>query len=103
MDIVLRREVRGSYRVVHHSLDTAEGGRVDVGLGGVPVQPRQQVEEAGEAVRLHEPRHEAVRLSPQRYLETVQAATPLDYLLTAGGKLQLREPRSVYYSNDQFL
>ena len=92
-----------SYRVVHQSLDTAQGGGVEVGLGGLPVQPRQQVQEAGEALRLHEPGHEAVRLGPQGYLETVETPAPLDQLLIVGGELELRETRLVYYSNDKFL
>ena len=89
MDIVLRREVRGSYRVVHHSLDTAEGGRVDVGLGGVPVQPRQQVEETVETTGLQEPGHEAVRLSSESNLETIETPTSLRHLFIGVGKLQL--------------
>ena len=43
-------DVRPPRGVVHDRLDAAEGGRVDGGLRAVPVQPRQQVQQTGEAL-----------------------------------------------------
>ena len=43
-------DVRPPRGVVHDRLDAAEGGRVDGGLRAVPVQPRQQVKQTGEAL-----------------------------------------------------
>ena len=74
---------------------------MDVRLRGVPVQARQETEETGQALRLHEPGHEAVGLSSQGYLETVQTPAPLNNLVIVARELELR--RLVYYSNDKFL
>ena len=81
--------LRQTHRVVHESLHTAQRHRVDVGLSRVPVQPGQEAQQAIQTLRLHEPRHEAVRLSPQGDLEAVETPAPLEQLVTAAGKLQL--------------
>ena len=43
-------DVRPPRGVVHDRLDAAERGRVDGGLRAVPVQPRQQAQQTGEAL-----------------------------------------------------
>ena len=43
-------DVRAPRGVVHDRLDAAERGRVDGGLRAVPVQPRQQAQQTGEAL-----------------------------------------------------
>ena len=81
--------VRPPGGVVHDRLDAAESCGVDGGLGRVPVHPRQQVQQTRQPGALEEPRHKAVRLRPQRDLETVKTPDPLVNLFITCGKLQL--------------
>ena len=82
-------DVRPANAVVHDRLDTAQRCGVDAGLSSVPVHPRQQVEETVETTGLQEPGHEAVRLSSESNLETIETPTSLRHLFIGVGKLQL--------------
>ena len=83
--------VRPARGVVHDRLDAAESRGVNGGLCRVPVHPRQQVQETRQARGLEESRHEAVRLRPQRDLETVKTPNPLMDIFIICGKLQLQQ------------
>ena len=86
----MRQDMSPPRGVVHDRLDTPEGRRVDARLGRLPVHPRQQVQETGEAAGLQEPRHKTVRLRPQSNLKTVKTSASLSNLLVSIWKLQLQ-------------